>query len=271
MSYLLNNQQKINDIIFAKRNKNYGAYAIRSSYGSTIFKSLSIMIFGFGTFMAAAYYYSNRNNMPEQNNAQLVIQDSSMVTIFNLKKDEPVEKKTEAETKTKADPKTSTEIAKRITDSAIVSTNSVNIDHTPVSTGTGSVATTETPDTGGGKTTGSVTSTGSGKKDVEESYGVDTQPEFEGGLKALYQFVSKNVKYPTIASEYGKQGSVYVKFVVDEKGKVCNLSLLNNAGYGMDEEALRVVGMIPNFKSPATVKGQPVKVYYQLPIKFKLN
>ena len=270
MSYLMNNQQKINEIIFAKRNKNYGAYAIRSSYGSTIFKSLSIMIFGFGTFMSIAYYYSNRNNLPDQDNSQLVIQDSSTVTIFDLKKDEPAEKKTEAETKTKSDPKTSDEIARKITDSTIVSTNSVNIDHTPVTTGTGSVATTGTPDTDG-KTTGSITSTGGGKKDVEESYGVDTQPEFEGGLKALYQFVSKNIKYPVVASEYGKQGSVYVKFVVDEKGKVCNLTLLNNAGYGMDEEALRVVGMIPNFKSPATVKGQPVKVYYQLPIKFKLN
>lgn len=271
MSYLINNQQKINDIIFAKRNKSYGAYAIRSSYGSTIFKSLSIMIFGFGTFMSIAYYFTNRNNMPEQNYAQLVIQDSSMVTIFDLKKDEAIEKKVETESKAKSDPKNSDEIARKITDSAIVETHSVNIDHTPTTTGTGSVAANDLPDTGGGKTTSSVTTTGGGKKDIEETYGVDTQPEFEGGLKALYQFVSKNVKYPVIASEYGKQGSVYVKFVVDEKGKVCNLSLLNNAGYGMDEEALRVVGMIPNFKSPATVKGQPVKVYYQLPIKFKLN
>ncbi|MBA2613780.1 MAG: energy transducer TonB [Bacteroidetes bacterium] len=270
MSYLINNQQNLNEVIFANRNKSYGAYAIRSAYGSTIFKSLAVMIFGFGTFMYTAYYFCKRNNMPEQNNAQLVIQDSSMVTIFDLKKDEQ-KTETKTETKTKSSTiKTNDEIGRKVSDSLTVETHSVNIDHTPTGTGTSSLATNDVPDTGGGKTTGSVTTTGGGKE-IEETYRVDTQPEFEGGLNALYKFVSKNVRYPGLASEYGKQGSVYVKFVVDEKGKVGNLTLLNNVGYGMDEEALRVVGMIPNFKTPATVKGHPVKVYYQIPIKFKLN
>ena len=57
-------------------------------------------------------------------------------------------------------------------------------------------------------------------------------------------------------------------FVVDETGRVGTLSLLNNLGYGLDDEALRVVGMIPKFKSPAKANGEAVSVYFQLPIKF---
>jgi len=51
MSYLINNQQKLNDIIFANRNKNYGAYAIRSSYGNTMLKSLSCVVGGLGALI----------------------------------------------------------------------------------------------------------------------------------------------------------------------------------------------------------------------------
>jgi protein TonB len=64
---------------------------------------------------------------------------------------------------------------------------------------------------------------------------------------------------------------VYVKFVVSERGKVEKVMLQNNLGYGLDDEAKRVVSIIPDFKSPAKVKGHPVKVYYQLPIRFKLR
>jgi protein TonB len=99
----------------------------------------------------------------------------------------------------------------------------------------------------------------------------DTQPEFEGGLAALYAWMGRNLKYPEIAREIGKEGTVYVKFVVDQNGKVGHLSLLNTAGYGFDEEALRVVGMLPNFKKPGTVSGKAVKVYYHLPIKFRIK
>jgi protein TonB len=60
MSYLFNNQQKLNDLVFANRNKNYGAYAIRSAYGSTLLKSLSCVIFGFVALMLGAYYFSNK-------------------------------------------------------------------------------------------------------------------------------------------------------------------------------------------------------------------
>ncbi|MDP3558179.1 MAG: energy transducer TonB [Bacteroidota bacterium] len=271
MSYLINNQQNLNEVIFANRNKSYGAYVIRSEYGNTIFKSLSIMILGFGTFMSLAFYFSNRNNSPEQNNFPVIKADTSVTIICNLKPDEPLELKQPE--KGSSAPATTTppeNTLVNISDTVSVETHSV-LNNTNLTTTTNS-ATTGTGNetvvaTGGG--TGATTTTVT--TNPTELVFVDSAPEFEGGLSALYKFVSANVKYPVGASENGKGGTVYVKFVVDEKGKVGRLTLLNNVGYGMDEEALRVIAMIPNFKSPAKVKGEAVKVYYQLPIKFKLN
>jgi protein TonB len=268
MNHLFNNQQNLNEIIFANRNKSYGAYAIRSAYGSTIFKSLSIMIFGFGTFICAAYYFSNKNNMPEENNA-IPFEGDTMVTVFKMPEPD-VEKPHETNPAKGGGGSSSDNTSTTISDTVSVDTHSV-INTDPVNT---TVVNTGTPgigpeNTGTTTITTSITSTVSAG--ASELFSVDAAPEYEGGLNALRMFVAKNVKYPVPAQEAYKQGTVFVKFVVDEKGKVCNLTLLNNLGYGLDEEALRVIGMIPNFKSPAKVKGQAVKVYYQLPIKFKLN
>lgn len=271
MSYLINNQQNLNEIIFANRNKRYGAYAIRSAYGNTLFKSLSIMILGFGTFISIAYYFSNRNNLPEQKSALPVYTDT-MVTVFDLKRDEihEIEKPRENNTKSSSSTASSDNTSTTISDTVSVDTHSVlNADAV-----TGKSVNTGTPGIGNdvtGTTTGTSTTTSTISSDPTDLIFVDTAPEFEGGLNALRRFVANNVKYPSRASGDGISGTVHVKFVVDEKGKVCNLTLQNNVGYGLDEEALRVVGLIPDFKKPALVKGVPVKVYYQLPIKFKLN
>jgi periplasmic protein TonB len=271
MSYLINNQQNLNEIIFANRNKSYGAYAIRSAYGNTVFKSLCIMIFGFGTFMAAAYYYSNRNNTPDQNN-MMVLDADTMVTVFDIKPEEILEIEPVHDNTSRSNPNTtSTEVISTVISNTVaVETNStLNTESNPnttVNTGTPGIG-PETTSTLTGSTTGTTT-VNSAPKDIIY---VDSQPEFEGGLNALRKFVAEHVKYPIPAVEANRQGTLYVKFVVDEKGKICNLTLLNNLGYGLDEEALRVVGLLPNFKKPAFIKNEPVKVYYQLPIKFKLN
>ena len=89
MSYFLNNQQRLNDVIFSGRNKEYGAYAIRSSYGNTVFKSLSIVVFSFGSLMSLAFYFSNRNTPPDEKTVFPFENDSLISVIYEMKKDEP--------------------------------------------------------------------------------------------------------------------------------------------------------------------------------------
>ena len=94
--------------------------------------------------------------------------------------------------------------------------------------------------------------------------------EFPGGTRALYKYISDNVKYPVIAQENGIQGKVYVKFVVDEAGNISNAEVLRPVETSLDKEALRVINSLPRFK-PGKQRGKPVRVQVSIPILFKLN
>jgi protein TonB len=272
MNYLLNNEQKMTEIVFANRNKNYGAYEIRSSYGITMLKSLSAAGSACISIFALAFFFSNKEP-DQQSTSPVFIHDSVYIVKYGEEPPEKPAKKPDEPSSAKPENKNENQNSTLVVDSAS------SVIASTVAASNHSLATSDIIEPGGkGSSPGAVDSTaGTGTKtsklgsDIKGGYEVDSQPEFEGGLKALYRFVATHTRYPEIASELNKGGTVYVKFVVDEAGKVGSLSLLNNVGYGMDEEALRVVGLIPKFKSPAMAAGHPVKMYYQLPINFRVR
>lgn len=99
---------------------------------------------------------------------------------------------------------------------------------------------------------------------------VDIMPSFPGGTKGLQNYFDKNLDYPAEANDAGVDGTVRISFVVDENGKLISpLVVGENLGYGLDEEALRVVNKMPAW-TPAKVKGKSVKTKVILPIKFEL-
>ena len=99
---------------------------------------------------------------------------------------------------------------------------------------------------------------------------VEEMPQFPGGETALRKYIAENVRYPELAKENDIQGTVYVRFVVDEKGKVTNVELLRGVDPLLDKEALRVVQSLPNWK-PGKQRGKAVKVSHSVPIKFALK
>ena len=99
---------------------------------------------------------------------------------------------------------------------------------------------------------------------------VDEMPEFPGGADALMQFVASGIKYPEDAVEAGKEGRVFVSFVVEKDGLVSNVKVLRGVCYSIDEEAARVVRGMPRWK-PGMKDGKPARVSYQIPIMFKLD
>lgn len=99
---------------------------------------------------------------------------------------------------------------------------------------------------------------------------VEQEPEFPGGMEAMYKYLAENIKYPEQAKADGVQGRVFVRFVIEADGSVNNAQVLRGIGGGCDEEALRVVEAMPMWK-PGTQDGKPVRVQYNLPITFKLQ
>ncbi len=95
-------------------------------------------------------------------------------------------------------------------------------------------------------------------------------PTYPGGDIRRNKFLAENIVYPMDAVERGYQGTVYVSFVIESDGRVSDIKLLRGPGGGLNEEALRVVGLMPKWK-PGTRKGKPVKVLFNMPIYFKLQ
>ncbi|OFY06174.1 MAG: hypothetical protein A2W93_10485 [Bacteroidetes bacterium GWF2_43_63] len=98
----------------------------------------------------------------------------------------------------------------------------------------------------------------------------ETQPEFPGGVDALMTFLKNNIKYPLAARNNEIQGTVYITYIIEPDGELSNIKVLKGIGGGCDEEAIRVISLMPAWK-PGTQRGKPVRAYFNLPIQFILN
>lgn len=94
--------------------------------------------------------------------------------------------------------------------------------------------------------------------------------EFPGGIGAFYQFLRNNIRYPVPAKEMGITGTVYIEFIVGKDGSITSIVLKRGIGGGCDEEALRVISIMPRW-IPAKQQKQPVPYKMILPVKFSLN
>jgi len=99
----------------------------------------------------------------------------------------------------------------------------------------------------------------------------EVMPSFPGGPAELMKYLSKNINYPSLARENGLEGKVIVNFYVDTDGAIKNPTIVKDpVGGGCAEEALRVIKAMPKW-SPGLQNGMPAKVYYTLPVTFKLQ
>jgi TonB family protein len=99
---------------------------------------------------------------------------------------------------------------------------------------------------------------------------VEVAPQFPGGVDAQQKFMIQNISYPAEAKSKGIQGTVYVNFIIEKDGSVSNAKVLRGVATSLDLEALRVINSMPRW-TPGTQRGEPVRVSYNIPIKFSLS
>lgn len=269
MKIVFNNSQKMNDIIFANRNKNYGAYAIRSAYNNTLVKALSIVI-STVFLLVGGIYLANRPGNELKHEVDGNLGGCIGIPIDLTPIDKPKEIKP---VNNSGKPPKSNAMSTIIRDTANINNqnNVTNNTNNPNGDPNGDPNANPNTGTGTGTGTGSVVTTVTVEVSEPTAFPVE-EAEFEGGFKALRDFIGKNLTYPDLAREIGKEGTVYVSFVIDEKGLVESTKVLKGIGAGCDEEAVRVVSKIPKFKKPGkNAAGKPVKVLYNIPIAFKLR
>ena len=99
---------------------------------------------------------------------------------------------------------------------------------------------------------------------------VEEMPSFPGGQGALMSFLSSNIKYPVVAQENGVQGRVIVGFVVERDGSITDVKVMRSVDPSLDREAQRVVRAMPRWK-PGKQNGSAVRVKYTVPVVFRLQ
>lgn len=111
------------------------------------------------------------------------------------------------------------------------------------------------------------------KSDDEEVFkSAARMPQFLGGDYALMRFINNNIRYPQTAAVNHIEGKVIVQFVVEKDGSIGEVKVVRGVHEDLDKEAVRVIKMLPKFSEPGrNAIGEPVRVWYTLPINFKLQ
>ena len=274
------------DIIFEHRNKQYGAYAIRGNYETAMRKAtvsaIALFLLLICVPLLAAKIAKKAEVLTMGPDIILTPIDSPLPTI-----DKP------APIKPAALPKTPKQATFKYVAPVIVKDNTpIKPDDAPQTIPDNAIAGTKTQEgTNAGAPTGIDTSVAinaivtelpeiveTPKKSVviEEDnklytvVAVEQQPVFGNGDVALLQYLADKIKYPVMARENGIDGTVYVEFIIGKDGSVTDAKILRGIGGGCNEEALRVINGMPKWK-PGRQQGNPVKVKFTLPIKFKLQ
>jgi periplasmic protein TonB len=251
--------EPLEDIVFKNRNKEYGSYFLRKNYRKYVTISL---IIGFLTVGAVVAYplinaYINKSRLIREKEKEVG------VTIDNLKAEE-------------APPPPPPPPPPEVMVEKVKFTAPVVVEDTTIETGLA------TQDDLSAKTNTEVpTEEVEIKEEVKETVievkqeaeiftVVEEQPGYPGGEEARVKFLQENIKYPEEAKELGIQGKVFVTFVVEPDGSISNVRVLRGIGGGCDEEAIRVVRAMPKWV-PGKQRGVPVRVQFNLPIKFTLQ
>lgn len=108
------------------------------------------------------------------------------------------------------------------------------------------------------------------KPKPEPRHGAKYMPRFPGGPTAITAFIREHIHYPDDERRMGIEGTVHVRFVVDQFGKVTQVEAAKGPTKAMRKEAERVVKMLPKWE-PGRHNGRPVPVYHALPIRFQLS
>lgn len=244
--------ESMDEIVFAHRNKEYGAYEIRKRYKKNVTKSLIIafivLIITAGTPFIMALQNQGRNN---------IVDETVQANLMDVKapEDEPPPP---------PPPPPPAEMEQQVKFTAPVVVDSVD-EKVEMATTEEQVATTVNEEVTEVVETNEVIQ----EEEVVNFYVIEEKPEFPGGMDAINKWITENVKYPDVAKENGISGKVFVQFVIDKEGKVTDVQILRGVDPYLDKEALRVISSMPAW-TPGKQRGKPTKVAFQLPINFKL-
>ena len=277
---MANEQQKVtlDDIVFENRNKEYGAYFLRKNYARFLNRAVFIGVGVFTLVFGGAWTYQKYiiPNLPaEEKSVDIVLDD-----LPPKKEDEPLnvpppppppppppapevaqikflppEPKKDEEVVIEEPPPRLEEIENKV-----ISNKSVE--------GVDALSAFTPPPAPPAEITKPVELERPAEEDIFTS--VEQYPAFPGGQAEMYKFINSRINYPPTAQRNSIEGKVFVKFVVERDGSIGAVEVQKGIGFGCDEETIRVIKSMPKW-NPGRQNGKNVRVYFNIPVFFKLD
>jgi len=253
------------ELVFDNKNKDYGAYDLRKHYAGNLLKSMAIAFFS-----VAVLYTGYIILKPKPQPFTRVIPDVYIIPSVNVEHPRTIiPPRTEA-----SKPQSQTPTIKYLVMKPEADQNAEN------------------PPTLielNGKAIGSETKKGNGEgvnidipegpgvvapevieEKPKEMYEIQVLPQPFGGEAAWAKFLQKNLRYPPAAVDAHIQGRVFLSFIIEKDGHISNIVVEKGVGFGLDEEAVRVLKLAPAWK-PGIQNGHQVRVKFNMPISFQLS
>lgn len=278
----------LDDLVFEGRNQAYGAYQLRQAYNGHVRKALSLMICLCALLAVGGTAWQRMH--PAAAPITTTSTPTKLITpptyVAKAPKPKPLAPPAKPSqprlaTTTAATPRAAATLPTEVTKDELVPTKPpVKMD---ISDSAPGLATTNPAVLSTDNVAGSATGTTTGKAGADNEGGtgegaavtgpyvvVEKMPEFAGGMDALMRYLRSHLRYPSAALREQAEGRVYVSFVVQADGTIADISVPKGLGYGLDEEAQRVVRQMPPW-TPGRQSNHAVPVRFTLPITFKIQ
>lgn len=251
------------DLVFAARNKAYGAYMLRKAYARRLVLAVGMSTTMIAVLLVVPEIISRFTNPPT---SEIICTLPNVIELTAIPRIMPREipqtKKSQIPVKT-------------VRTNTTIQVVSEPVEPPAPEQSTATLATDGEPGEGQGVPDGVGAVVTDIPVIVEEDKNkvwdhVETPPMYEGGMEALMKFVKKKLRYPASARRQGIEGTVYVSFVVMGDGSVSQVTVLRGIHMECDEEAARVISMLPSWKG-GKQNGRHVAVRMVLPLKFSLQ
>jgi len=252
------------ELVFDDRNTKYGAYDLRKHYADNLVKALVITCGAFALLLSGASYLMTRHPVVVTHETVVdlshIIQPPAKTKPIDPPKattPPPVQHKTVAfpppvvapDQIAKNPPTLEEDKKSTIGQVNQDGTDGGNIDdYKSASSGVGAAITED--------------------KTVYTTGTIEVMPAFPGGEAAWQKFLQKHLRYPPQAIDAGISGKVFISFIVETDGHLTDITLVRGVGYGLDDEAIRVLNIAPKW-TPGIQNGHKVRVRYTMPFNFQ--
>ena len=265
------------DLVFEGRNKEYGAYVLRKDTGKRNVKSMLLVFAVIIAIMAAVVAkVAIENAFPKKVAMETDVELSKLAQ----KKEAKVEKKAPVKVeeqkvveKVKSSVKFTPPVIKKNSEVKPEEELKSQEDLNKTKTAIGSFDVKGNDEAGGEvlKAKEVIAQPEPPKEEETKVFDVvEVMPSFPGGQAALFEWLSKNIKYPVVAEENGVQGRVIVTFVVERNGSITDVQVVKSVDPSLDKEAVRVVKAMPHW-IPGKQNGSAVRVKFTVPVTFRLQ